>query len=214
MPYKEISKNHLAFFRRGGAGCLFAAIAAGKPSAMGWATAVCCKPYAFHIENILSYFKRHDNVSTLSVVFPTITTVPALALLARELETCDGMLVEQSERHGRRCLGFRVNVGGKQSWVAGFGPFAHFPATRRAPYTSIVLRVKDKPKYIKEIDETPDGTLHVANMHIRGMGEHIFVRTNEQSYINTAKILGHKPDIFSAAKTTFSFPEDFFSQAI
>lgn len=208
MPYKEISQDQYAFFQRGGAGCLFAAIAARKPSAVGWGTSICCKPKTFHIENIFSFFKRDTDVSTLSVVFPTVRSISDLIQLSKELESCDEMQLEQYEECGRLCLGFRLNVGGKQSWVAGFGPFEHFPATRQAPYTSIVVRVKDKPNYTKEIDKTPEGTLHVANMQIRGMKEHAFIKTNEQSYINTERVLGHKPDVFSAAKTTFSFPHN------
>ena len=44
-------------------------------------------------------------------------------------------------------------------------------------------------------------------MHIKGMNAQNFATINNQSYINTEKRLGNKPDLLSAAKTTFSIPK-------
>ena len=54
--------------------------------------------------------------------------------------------------------------------------------------------------------EAPENVLHLADMDMKGMGENKFKALWYGSLDNTEKVLGHKPDLRSAAKTTFAVP--------
>jgi len=91
--------------------------------------------------------------------------------------------------------------------VSGFAPLSFLPETRRAPCTELVFRVKNKQRYIKSIQPpTPENQLHVANLELPGISRNDFVKLWTGSFINTREKLGHKPDLLSAARTTFALP--------
>jgi len=49
-------------------------------------------------------------------------------------------------------------------------------------------------------------------MDMKGMGENKFKSLWFGSFDNTEKLLGHKPDLRSAAKTTFAVPVSFWKK--
>lgn len=73
-------------------------------------------------------------------------------------------------------------------------------------FTELTFRTKARPQYKKVMKEAPPGVLHLADMDMKGMGENKFKSLWFGSFDNTEKILGHKPDLRSAAKTTFAVP--------
>jgi len=54
--------------------------------------------------------------------------------------------------------------------------------------------------------EAPLGVIHLADMRMHGMSENKFQSLWYGSFDNTERVIGHKPDLRSAAKTTFAVP--------
>jgi hypothetical protein len=52
----------------------------------------------------------------------------------------------------------------------------------------------------------PEGVIHLADMEMKGMGEKQFKALWFGSFSKVQGILGQKPDLRSAAKTTFAIP--------
>jgi hypothetical protein len=105
------------------------------------------------------------------------------------------------------CVGYRVNLGDNlTSWVTGFGGFDFLPKTRQSVFTEITFRSKPRPNYTKVMKDSPENVVHLADMEMHGMGENKFKSLWYGSLDNTEKVLGHKPDLRSAAKTSFSVP--------
>lgn len=73
-------------------------------------------------------------------------------------------------------------------------------------FTEIVFRTKSRPQYDWVMKETPEGVIHLADMDMKGMGEHKFKSLWHGSFATTEEVLGKKPDLRSAAKTTFAVP--------
>lgn len=110
------------------------------------------------------------------------------------------------EFKGSRCLGLRVRVGVLESWVSGFGPFDFLPVTRRSPYTEVAFRVKARPKYELILKPAPENVIHLADLDLLGVTNAAFRTLWQASLDRTARMLGHAPDLRSAAKTTYAIP--------
>lgn len=54
--------------------------------------------------------------------------------------------------------------------------------------------------------KAPKNVLHLADMDMKGMNENKFKSLWYGSLDNTERVLGHRPDLRSAAKTTFAVP--------
>jgi hypothetical protein len=115
-------------------------------------------------------------------------------------------LEQKEEFDDSMCLGYRVAVGDLTSWMTGFGPFAFLPKTRQAPFTEIIFRSKPRPQYDWVMKEAPPDLIHLADMDMKGMAEEQLRSLWEGSLTNTESVLGSKPNLRSAAKTTFAIP--------
>jgi len=73
MQEEKIIATQLAFYKRGGAGCLFAAHAANDPAKFGWRLSV-AKPDKESLVAITESAIALEAVSTQSVIFPTVMT--------------------------------------------------------------------------------------------------------------------------------------------
>lgn len=208
MQEQAIIETQLEFFRKGKAGCLFAAYAAREPSRFGWRLSV-SDVEKTQVEELIQAAIRLENVSTQSIIFPSVVTWEDLKKLLGVLrEVALVSLEQEKEFNGSVCLGYRVSVGELKSWVTGFGGFDFFPKTRQSVFTEITFRVKPRPSYESVMKEAPLGVIHLADMDMKGMGENQFKSLWYGSFDSAEKILGHKPDLRSAAKTTFSVPLD------
>lgn len=204
---EEIINHQLEFYKKNRAGCAFAALAAKIPLKYGW------MHYVISTEklNIMHHVQKaisNPGISTVSLIFPDVQTTSDLLKLIDSFRKC-GFTIEEKEFDGYVCYGIRVEVLGKQSWVSGFGNFDFFPKTRQAPHTEIVLRVKEAPDYELQMKNTDKDVLHVAHMDMIVLTECPFKRLWKTSLDTTKKILGHKPNLLSAAKTTFSIPKKY-----
>jgi len=213
MQEQAIIETQLGFYRRGGAGCLFAAHAAGNPSKYEWKLSV-SNVDKTRIEELIQSAISLAGVSTQSIIFPSVMTWEDLKNLLLILKETPSVFLEQEEEfEGAVCLGYRVKVSGLKSWMTGFGSFDFFPKTRQAVFTEIVFRTKPRPDYEWVMKETPSGVIHLADMDMKGMRENQFKALWYGSFDNTENILGHKPDLRSAAKTTFAVPLDLWKGA-
>lgn len=201
-----ILRRQARFFRKNLAGCAFAAYAARDMKRFGWAQKV-LDIAAPQINSAIRGAIEDPKISTFSLVFRSCKTNSQLLQLIESLRHCDRVFLEQDvvlSEH--RCLGFRARIGTERSWITGLGPFPFFPPTRRTPYTELVMRVKPRPSYKKVMKKTPPGVLHAADMDMLGMDDDDFKRMWSSSLKRTAQIIGHTPDLMSAAKTTFVIP--------
>lgn len=206
MQEQAIIETQLEFYRKGGAGCLFAAHAARDPSKYEWRLSVSDVDKA-QIEDLIQSAIFLAEVSTQSIIFPSVMTRENLKNLLLILKETPSVSLDQEEEFDdAMCLGYRIKVGDLKSRMTGFGSFDFFPKTRQAVFTEIVFRVKPRPDYKWVMKETPSGVIHLADMDMKGMRENQFKALWYGSFDNTENVLGHKPDLRSAAKTTFAVP--------
>ncbi len=214
MSKNKVIEDQLHFYGSGKAGCMFAAIAAKNPSKYGWKHTILDVDHE-KIDLVTSQSIADGTITTISLVFPFIKVPSELVKLIKELQFCKNVFLEQRELFkGSWCLGFRARVGKFSSWISGFGNFNFLPETRRSPYVELVFRVKSRPKYDWVLKESPRDTLHVADLDMIDLDEQQFRKNWNGSFKKTAAILGHKPDLRSAAKTTFSIPKDILDEKV
>lgn len=205
---KQIGEAQFDFYRRNKAGCLFAAIAAKHPMRYGWIQRV-LPPREGAIDKAIEQAMGDRSVTMLSIVFPAINTPSSLIELIYTLRECRLIYLDQNDVfEDCRCLGFRARVDDLSSWISGFGPFTFLPVTRRAPYTEITFRVKPRPNFKWVMKKSPPAVIHLADLDMLGMADATFRTVWRATLKRTAQLLGHEPDLRSAAKTTFSVPTE------
>jgi hypothetical protein len=204
---KQICDAQMDFYRRNKAGCLFAAVAAKNPEAYGWYQRVLA-PEAASIKATVVSAIAARGVSTLSLIFPRVQREDALLNLIEILQDSGSFYLDQETPFkGSYCLGLRAPVENLTSWVSGFGPFDFLPVTRQSPYTEITFRVKRRPNYKWVMKESPKDVIHLADLNMLGMADAMFRTMWRATLKRTARLIGHEPDLRSAAKTTFAVPE-------
>ena len=208
MSNQEIISKQIEFFRKGQAGCQFAARVSENPIQYGWRHIV-VEPFDIvKIDKIVNESAVDSSTKQLSLLFPQIRTRQDHEQLLSGLDESNIFHIESEiEYNGFRLICLRAKILQKNSWVSGFAPLDFLPETREAPCTELVFRVKDKPKYTNSVQPpTPENELHVANLELPGISRDEFTQLWTGSFIHTRQILGHKPDLLSAAKTTFAIP--------
>lgn len=203
LPNEAVARKQLEFFQRNKAGCAFAALAAKNPEQYGWCRYV-LTPNPVVINALTQASINQPGVNMVSLIIPDVASEAELMRLILLLGACEAYLIEQNTLcDGALCIGIRVRAYGALSWVSGFGPFDFLPETRRTPFTELTFRTKPRPEYDAHIKAPVPGTLHVADLDFGCLPEKTFRKLGEASFIRTEQLLGHKPDLRSAAKTTF-----------
>lgn len=98
------------------------------------------------------------------LTFPYVTTEPDLAQLVGQLAASPEWSWEDRSRPSG--LRWRLPDGEHVSWALGFGPFPWMPFTRRAPYTSLVLRARPEAHTVPAEAPGPDGLRGVHLAHV------------------------------------------------
>lgn len=210
MIPQKIIEDQLLFYRKGNAGCLFAAHAAADPNKFGWYFSVCEADQA-KIEAAIQESISDEKVSTQSIIFPKVLLWEDLKQLLLTLLKIQTISIGQEDEHeGSVCLGLRLKVGMETSWMLGFGPFDFLPKTRQATFTEVTFRCKPKPEYQQVMKESDPGVLHVAHIYMQGMKEAKFKSLWYGSIDNVEEVLGRASDLRSKAKTTFAIPADLY----
>lgn len=206
MSDDAIIDENLAFFSRNQSGCAFAVIAARDPDKYEWRHDIVTDVEPAQIAARVCAALEDPAISTLSLVFPSVTDVDGLMGLLAALRCGPIYLHETHDTSNNRCYRFRARVGEDESYISGFGPFDFMPETRRTPHTSIVMRVKPRPDYAWHLKPPVAGIVDVAAMDMKGISDRNLKRLWNNSFLTVRGILGKKPDEESAAKTTFILP--------
>ncbi|MEQ1761093.1 MAG: hypothetical protein ABL986_22525 [Vicinamibacterales bacterium] len=212
MEADIIIEKQKRFFIEKKAGCLFAAVAARNPQKYGWIHAV-LTPTSKSIDHAIDEAIETPTTTMVSLLFPEVKTVNQLLDFVSVLKRCRTLNLAQVETFDESvCLGFRARIGSNASFVTGFGDYPFLPATRRAPTVEITTRVKPRPSYTFTFKSAPDNVIHLADLDMKGMAFERMQKLWDNSFVQTKRILGMKPNLKSAARTTFSIPMELFSQ--
>lgn len=200
-------EGNLQHYRQHHAGCSFAAFAAHKPVAHSWHLEVMHDPES--MDEVVSRLRRNGKIATVSLLFPTVNGQERLEQLIESLSRSDHFFREDLGFHEKYDLvGLRFRVDTETvSWVTGLGPFHWMPATRQSPTTEIAFRIRRRPSYPWTFKETPQGVVHLADMEFPGIDETRMRHLWDSSFDRTRRVLGHPPDMLSAAKTSFILPK-------
>lgn len=191
-----VTQQQRGWHRQGGNGCVFARLAARRGENAGWHAHIAQDPQAQ-----LAAALRDPSCEVLSLLFPLVTTPEAL------IDLCRQFTVERAECHGElTTVSLRARVDGDiMAWIMGFGPFDFLPATRRAPVTELVLRTKTKPGWLYAKHSHDRDVAHVADIPLQ-LPEACWDPLWDATHAATRKRLQKEPDVFSAARTTFTVP--------
>lgn len=208
----SIKDRQLSFYKARTAGCVFVAICAKNPTKYGWYHSIIHELKASTIDNIVETAIADEKVSTQSLIFPDITTNQDIVAFVTLLQNCKTIKLELDQiADERRCFGFRVILDDSTlSWVSGFANYDFLPKTRQAPFLELVFRVKPRPHYESHMKPPIEGVVHLADTDMLTSSKRVFRKWWNASFSNTKRVLGHKPDLHSAAKTTFSIPTVLF----
>ena len=214
MTEEELIGRQLAWYTAKNAGCSFAAYIAKRPDELGWHHAV-LNGVDGRISEAIRRAVEDPDCQIISILFPYVTTGEQLVELTEQLRFARDIWLDQDEVfHGERCLGFRANVGGLTSWISGFAPMEFMPETRQAPCVELAIRPKPRPHYTVVMKQAPPGVVHLADVNLYGMAKGAAFRSMwDASFRHTERRLGHRPDLRSAAKTTFAIPEELFPKS-
>lgn len=210
---KYVEDIHKHWHGRGQNGCVFAQHLAKKETVKtGWHSNIFFEN-EFNQKNIdrtIELAIDNPDIEVLSLLFPNVVTLDHLTNLVKNwINNSNVISLESATRYNDRiCLSLRLQLGqtGISSWLMMFAPFTFFPSTRQSPITELAIRVKPKPKNIYPKLSQDRKKAHLADTPFF-LPESIVDSTWEATFRNTEYLLGFKPDLIAAAKTTISFEE-------
>ena len=215
----------------GDQGCFFA-IAMSKSTAYradnGWVTVVVrdvddarCDPDAVReLAGQVSGLFRREDVRIVSLLFPLVTEVSALARLVRALGGAGwGIDLDPKPPPGPEWVnvGLRIEVPGTdaRAFALGFAPLDHLPPTRRAPFTEIASVAKAKPDWEKPFPmlSTKKHEAHIADLGyypLPNFSAAAFPTLWERTHDYRLERLGGD-DTSAKASVTYLFPKKIWS---
>ena len=181
-------KQNIEWIKKGRTGCTFATLFAKSPEVVGW-----------KFMTMLEWMNKNETLSfseqdmIISIVFDDILNKNDIKFWALK----NGFYVEDTSPNTE---GLRLKYKQGISWVQYFGPDSHIP-TRQTPYPMLVYTRRLNTSYYIKVGFK--GILHLAHAWYKNIKESTYDLLWDRSYKQTSKLLGHKPDIRSAAKTTW-----------
>lgn len=141
----------------------------------------------------------------MSLLFPNVTSLEQLGkLLDTMIEA--GCILRREAMDDVNVLRLRWQIGEVESWVLGFIPTEDVPITRRAPFTELVFRTKQKSGIIHERLNNDPTQAHVADIDLGFDGEVVGLLIDKSAQ-RTARLLGGEAVRDAAhgakAKTTY-----------
>lgn len=213
-----LSAMHEHWHGEGKNGCIFALLAARERKDYGWnqliitddVKTIGSNKTLIYINKSIQKAIDDPKCEVLSLLFSKINTYIDLVKLIRSLLEIESIFLSNEEIIGSQVvLSLRTPINSMEvlAWLMAFGPFDSFPVTRQSPITEIAIRVKPKPAEQFYRLTKGDGDAHLADLPIPHR-EMVTERIWDNTYKRTRLILGKEPDVFSAAKTTFTLPKD------
>ncbi|MER5931112.1 hypothetical protein [Streptomyces sp. NPDC002054] len=197
--------------QRGQNGCLFARLAASDSNIPHWNRLVVDpgrEPEEMsELEAEIQKSIEDPAAHLLSIAWPGLREPDEIVRLIGGLLELSRFWLECDMRVGNlRSVQIRYPVSkGLQAWVMAFGPFGFLPATRRAPFFELVLRIKRKPETAFHRLNQDASVAHLADFPLE-MSEQRWEHRWRSTMNRTRVILGHEPDAASAAKSTILLP--------
>lgn len=173
--------SNLEYIKKGKTGCVFATIMARAPEKIGWKRIFNPKfltiPKDAYIVSFIFEGKTKDEVKQWALE--------------------NGMYEDITSKN---TTGLRYKLKNGVSWVQYFGQDSHVK-TRQTPNAELLFCVKlPKKSYFKVGFK---GVFHLAHASIEHIKEKHLDTLWRQSFIRTKEIIGYKPTVEEAAKTTF-----------
>jgi len=173
--------KNLKFIRQGKTGCVFASIMARNPDKIGW--------------------KRIFNPEKLTI--PEGAYIVSFVFEGKDKKWVKNWALQNGmyeDITSKNTTGLRYKGKHGVSWVQYFGQDSHVK-TRQTPNAELLFCVKlPKKTYFKV---GLKGVLHLAHASIEHIKEKSLDKIWESCHKRTQKILGKKPTVEEAAKTTF-----------
>lgn len=173
--------KNLEFIQKGKTGCVFATIMSRNPEKIGWVRIV--NPKKLEIPNnayIVSFIFENKNKEEV-----------------RQWALNNGMYEDITSKN---TTGLRYKTKNGVSWVQYFGKDSHVK-TRQTPNSELLFCVKlPKKTYFKVGFK---GVLHLAHASIEHLKDKALDFIWDKSHQRTKEIIGYKPTVEEAAKTTF-----------
>lgn len=209
-----ITATQNLWHEKGYNGCIFSQVIAHDYRNYHWEKTVINEvndKTAEEIDRIVKSAADNPEVRLLSLVFPSIQSPEDLIRLCEMLSSATEtiFLLQDEFVDGLVALSLRVALENDEvlAWIMGFGPFDFFAETRQAPYTELIIPVKKKPDNTYHRHNQDKSSAHVADQHIE-LEDKVLDRIWGNTFKKTERVLGHKPNIFSGARTTFTVPAD------
>lgn len=193
--------------------CVFAAHMSAGRDDNGWQTLVLGEgaspaDVAVALARAVAPLLVAAEAEVVSVLLPHLSAPADMALLLRRLEQLPSWSIsdegeEEDDQHGTVVrLGVRVLVDfGFLSEVLGFGPCAEYGATRRAPFTELLIRAKPPTKRPRH------RRAFVAHYQIPGLGSHETGQWWAQTTSNRIARLGPDHNDRAKARVTVALPK-------
>ncbi|MCS5348278.1 hypothetical protein NYT34_02900 [Staphylococcus aureus] len=212
-----VRKVHKHWHSKGQSGCVFAqSIAKKHVDCSGWKSEIINYNNIKSLDNLIEKSIKQNGCEVLSLLLPTIVNLEKFVeILSNILKESKYLFIEKINYPNEKevSLPFRVNINSINnpvlSWVMIFGPFESFPNTRQSPIAEICIRVKPKPKNIYSKLNQNKNIAHLADTPFF-LKEEIIDKTWIATHKNTEYILGHKPNLKSAAKTSITISNKLF----
>ncbi len=194
--------------------CVFAARMSGAREENGWETVVLGgggtpEEEAVALARIVGPRLVAAEAEVVSVLLPHRDDPAELAALLHRLSQLSGWSItdegeEDDPEHGTVVrLGLRVQVDfAFASEVLGFGPYSCFGATRRAPFTELLIRAKPPTKRPKH------KRAFVAHYQIPGLASHETGLWRTQTSANRVARLGPEHNDRAKARVTAALPKE------
>ncbi|HSW90343.1 MAG TPA: hypothetical protein VLH19_05760 [Patescibacteria group bacterium] len=199
--------------KKGHNGCTFSQVVAQAPDVYHWQASLVSEIDCHTSEKIdqtVTSAANDPTIRLLSLVFPSVKSERDLKSLLRvlTLETNTVFLDHSEQVDDHVALSFRFLLENQSlAWIMGFGPYDFFAETRRSPYIELVIPVKPKPDDTYFRHNQDKSTAHVADQHLN-LSEKVLDQLWHNTFRKTRKVLGHEPNVFSGARTTFTVTQE------
>jgi hypothetical protein len=192
-------------------GCIFASNIGATETGGSWRT----KTYRGDIVRAATSFiddvataAAAQGVELFSGVFPTVIDAQSLVQLLRELSSHERVEVDAALAWGTKTtvsLSYALNDD-VVAWVMCFSGASCVPATRRSPFTEIVVRTKPERQHnYRDAGATCPSAVYVADTPT-SLAEHDWASAWRQSERAVARWIGEKDAHYAAARVSCVVP--------
>ncbi len=147
-------------------------------------------------------------------VFPEIRSVDGLVELIHQVADLEGWRAEvrdvDEDAYVGVALRWAMPDGEHESWVLGFAPFEHMPATRRAPHVCLIFKADSIEQPFLKRPSNGKGlrAIHLADLPFSGPVEQ-YGKTWRATVKLRETVLGGEMVKAARAKVTFTLPAEF-----